>query len=192
MKITLDQHTDSTITVENDEFSQKWLEFTDKIYKADRLIYSVDIDGQVLYEDYENYIQEHFQYIQHIHVSTLSRLESIHDTTSSLHEYLNKFVPAMASIADQMYGEMSPELWEQFTTGLEGLQWIVSSFEFLQYLYSEESLKLAQLTNYCMDLEKIIIELDVNLSKEDLVGVGDLLQYELLPHLEKYQSEIRH
>lgn len=192
MKLTIDQQTEIMLTIASDEFSPRWQEVTNEIYKVDRLIYSVEIDGKVLYSNYENHIQEHFQLIQHIHISTLSRFESIHETEDSLHEYLDKFVPNMAPIADQMYGELSPEVWGQFTTGLEGLQWIVSAFEFLQYLYSEDSLKSAQLTNYCMDLEKIITELDVNLSKEDLVGVGDLLQYELLPHLEKYQSDKGH
>ncbi|MNN77620.1 hypothetical protein D3C81_1941040 [compost metagenome] len=105
-------------------------------------------------------------------------------------EYLSKFIPGMGSIIDQMYGDVSPEIWKQFATGLEGLQWIVSSFEFLRYLYSADSMNHSKISALCLELDKIIRELDQRLHEDDLVGTADIFQYELLPCLEKYQSEL--
>ncbi|MNW51893.1 hypothetical protein D3C74_293920 [compost metagenome] len=97
----------------------------------------------------------------------------------------------MGSIADQMYGEMLPEVWDQLKTGLEGLQWIVSSFEFLRYLYSTDSIVVSKLLDYSNELGRIIGEIANSINRDDIVGVADLIQYELLPILEKYLSELQ-
>ncbi|MNP24504.1 hypothetical protein D3C76_1172680 [compost metagenome] len=95
----------------------------------------------------------------------------------------------MVSIADRMYGEVDSELWSKLATGLEGLQWIVSSFEFLRFLYDSDILNRTILSNYCTDLENIVKELEIGLTENDLVAAADLFKYELLPCLEKYQNE---
>lgn len=192
MKLTIDQQIEKDFTTAEDEFSESWLMSTAEIYQNDRLIYCVDIDGQVLYNQYEDYIRDHLQQIKHIHITTLSRLESIHETEKTLQEYLIRFIPAIASIADGMYGEVSPEMWGKFSTGIEGLKWIVDSFEFMLYLQSVDLIKKNELSTYCAELDRIITELDANLSGDDIVGVGDLLQYELIPHLQKYQLGTEH
>ncbi|MNO88531.1 hypothetical protein D3C76_799840 [compost metagenome] len=192
MKITIDQRIDYSIAVDIEGFNiQLWQKYTEEIYKADRLIYFVDIDGQILHDGYENYILNNYKDIEHIQITTLSRLESIHETENSLNNYLNRFIPGMGSIADQMYGEMLPEVWDQLKTGLEGLQWIVSSFEFLRYLYSTDSIVVSKLLDYSNELGRIIGEIANSINRDDIVGVADLIQYELLPILEKYLSELQ-
>lgn len=192
MKITIDQLLDHTIIIEVEGFnSEKWEKCIEEIYKSDRLIYCVDIDGLVLHSGYENYILNNFTAIEHIHITTLSRLESIQETESSLNEYLNKFIPGIGTIADQMYGEMSPELWDQLKVGLEGLQWIVSSIEFLRYLHSANSMVASNITEYLAELGIVISELTNCLRMDDIVGAADLLHYELLPILEKYLSNLQ-
>lgn len=185
MKLIVDQGTEVSINVS--EFNLKWMECTKGIYEADRLIYSVDIDGNLMYADFEEYIYNNIKEIQVVHISTLSRLESIEETEESLREYLKKYIPITSSIADQMYGELSSEVWEDFSVCIKGLQWIVSSLQFLRYLYKGDLVKVDHLSKYCKELEKIIAEIEGNLNKGDLVNVGDLFHYELLPHLVKFQ-----
>ncbi|MNB88215.1 hypothetical protein D3C81_683380 [compost metagenome] len=189
MKITIDGLKEIMTSTMQEEFNKIWIECTTEIYQAERLIYCVDIDGQVLYSQYEQFIQEHLEQISLIQIQTLSRIESINETETQLSQYLNKFIPGMTSIADRLYGDMDTELWGELATGLEGLQWIVSSFEFLKLLYSSDILNEFILSNYYTELEGIIKELDVNLADDDLVTVADLIKYELLPCLEKYQIE---
>ncbi|GGH33041.1 hypothetical protein [Paenibacillus segetis] len=189
MKITIDEIKERVISTVQKEFDKIWLECTSEIYQAERLIYSVDIDGQVLYNQYEEFIHEHLQQIKHIQIKTLSKLESIQETEEQMSQYLNKFVPGMNAIADRMYGDMNAELWGELASGLEGLQWIVKSFEFLEFLYNPDVLNYSILANFYTNLKNIIKDLDANLSGDDLVAVADLIKYELVPCLEKYKIE---
>ncbi|WP_340005379.1 hypothetical protein MHH52_26785 [Paenibacillus sp. FSL K6-0276] len=190
MKITIDEQQEIISSPLQEEFNKIWLECTTEIYQAERLIYYVDIDGQVLYNQYEQFIQDHLQIIENIKIHTMSRFDSINETEEQLVQYLNKFIPGMTAIVDQMYGDMSNELWGELATGLEGLQWIASSFEFLKILYSSDILNNIIIGNYCSDLESIVKDLDTNLTEDDLVAVADLFKYELLPLLDKYNAEI--
>lgn len=190
MKITIDEQREIISSPLHEEFNTIWLECTTEIYEAERLIYFVDIDGQVLYNQYEQFIQVHLQEIEHIKIHTMSRFDSINETEEQLVQYINKFIPGMTTIVDRMYGDMSNELWGELATGLEGLQWIVSSFEFLKILYSSDILNNIIISNYCSDLENIVKDLDANLTEDDLVAVADLFKYELLPLLDKYNTEI--
>lgn len=111
MKITIDEQKEIISSPLREEFNKIWLEFTTEIYQAERLIYCVDIDGQVLYNQYEQYILHHIQEIENIHIHTMSRFDSINETEEQLVQYLNKFIPGMITIVDRMYGDMSNELW---------------------------------------------------------------------------------
>lgn len=186
MRLTVDQQIEENISP--DELNSLWAECTKRIYNEDRLIYSVEIDGKVFFNEYESYIRDHIMEITYIHISTLSRIESINETESSLNEYLNSYIPITSSIADQMYGELSQEAWGIFAKSLQGLEWIVNSFDFLHYLYRGDRVKESELASYCDELKKTISELDKNLNENNIVTVGDILQYELLVLLKKHQS----
>ncbi|WP_334076792.1 hypothetical protein [Paenibacillus sanfengchensis] len=189
MNIKVDQAKQISVVNFKEEFEKSWMSCLTDIYHEDRLIHHVDIDGQIYYSDYENHIKSNVDLIKEIHIITFSRLESIAETETALSEYLVKYVPGMEEITNKLYGDVSPETWEEFAAGLKGLQWIVSSLEFLRFLYTPGSEKSAHIQDYCSRLSQIVKELDKEMQSNNLVGVADLLQYELLPCLNDFLSE---
>lgn len=188
MEIKVDQAEQISIADVNAEFEKIWADCLKEIYHEDRLIHHVEIDGQIFYSDYENIIKNNLDVIKEIHIITLSRQESITDTENTLSEYLLKYIPGMEKINNKLYGDVSPEAWGEFATGLEGLQWIVSSLEFLQHLYESDSKELALTQSYYSQLTQTIRVLDEEMQNNNLVAVADTIQYELLPCLSDFLS----
>lgn len=189
MRIKVDQAKQISVTELNEELEKVWAGCLKDIYDEDRLIHHVEIDGHLYYSDYEGYIKNNMDLIKEIHVFTLSRLESIAETETTLTEYLSRYIPGMDKIANKLYGDLLPEIWGEFSTGLAGLQWIVSSFEFLQLLYAPESQELTLIQNYNSQLTQIVRELDEEMQNDNLIAVADLIQYELLPCLRGFLSD---
>lgn len=189
MKIKIDQSEKISVVDLKEELERVWADCLNSIYDEDRLIHHVNIDGQIFYSDYENYINNNLDLIKEVHINTFSRLESITETETTLSEYLVKYIPGMEEITNKLYGDVSPETWEEFATGLKGLQWIVSSLEFLRLLYAPGSEKSTHIQDYCSQLSQIVKELDKEMQSNNLVGVADLLQYELSPCLIGFLSE---
>ncbi|RCX19073.1 hypothetical protein DFP94_10589 [Fontibacillus phaseoli] len=166
-----------------------WMEVTSKIYKQDRFIYCVEINGQVFYNEYERVILDNFQTIESINIRTKTKQESITETLSNINEYLAGFLPASSKVADYFYGELSDNEWNQFSSFVSGLQWIIDAIRFLETLNVNSDMDL--LVSNRTEIERIIAEMDQSLQKREYVMVGDLIQYELVPVLENYKLQIQ-
>ncbi|MNJ50073.1 hypothetical protein D3C77_453350 [compost metagenome] len=148
----------------------------------------MSFDGEVIYDGYEAYIVNNLTHIGEINIKTMTKHESIIETKMSIIEYLERFIPAISELSDHFYGELSNKHWGEFGYFIEGLSWIVKSFEFIRILSNDE---MDQVTSQALkQLEKIISELESGLDEKQYVLVGDLIQYELTPLLVKYRDEI--
>ncbi|SMF26968.1 hypothetical protein SAMN02744102_02314 [Paenibacillus barengoltzii] len=183
MEVIIDNGQVQNILSTLDSINEWWIQSTSHIYKSNRLIYLVEIDGQPMYMGYEQFITENFQSINQIRIVTKSHQESIVETSSMLKTYLSEFIPKSEEISAFWYGDITADQWNQFSVFIEGLNWIVGSLEFLKVLSTDE--KVLTLLN---NLEVTIAELDRNLQEEDYVGVGDLLNYELIPILHQIKQ----
>ncbi|WP_040952416.1 hypothetical protein [Gorillibacterium massiliense] len=191
MIIKVDQGKQISVLDITEEFEKIWTECLEAIYHEDRIIHHVQIDGHYYYSDYENYIKNNMGLTKEVHVISSSRQESISETETALSEYLTRYIPVMNNIANKLYGDVSPETWEEFAAGLKGLQWIMSSFEFLRFLYETGSEEKKLIQDGCSQLSQIVKELDNEMQSDHLVGVADLLQYELLPFLNSFLTDER-
>lgn len=188
MKVTIDQQQEQIINANIEELDHWWKQATSDIYGQQKLIHYVEIDGNVLYDNYEQYLLINVNQIQKVNIQTLSRLESIQDTEQSIDEYLERFIPATQKVADQLYGEMTQEQQSLFAQFIEGLGWIVKAFEFNQTLFNKDGTAPSYLSQVMEPLEAIITQIYDNVQQEDFVSVGDLIQYELIPVLQKFQD----
>ncbi|MCT2195924.1 hypothetical protein M3G15_12315 [Paenibacillus sp. p3-SID1389] len=183
MEVILDNGQVHHIHATLDSINEWWIQSTSHIYKSNRLIYLVEIDGQPMYTGYEQFIIENYRSINQIRIVTKSHQDSIVETLSMLKAYLTEFIPKSEEISAFWYGDISAEQWNQFSVFIEGLNWIVGSLEFLKVLNIDDN--VIMLLN---NLEAIIKELDQKLQVEDYVGVGDLISYELIPVLQRIEQ----
>ncbi|GAA0377897.1 hypothetical protein [Paenibacillus motobuensis] len=188
MKVKVDQQQEQIIIATIEELDRWWKQATSDIFNQQRLIHFVEIDGNILYDNYEQYLLLNVSQIQEVNIQTLSRLESIQDTEQSIDDYLERFIPAAQDVTDQLYGEMMQQQQNLFAQFIEGLGWIVKAFEFNQTLFNEDGIAPPYLSQVMEPLEAIITQIYDNVQQEDFVSVGDLIQYELIPLLQKFQN----
>lgn len=165
-------------------FQEKWNEELESINLQNRYISFVEIDGEVYYDNYELAIEQMFDRIQCVKVSTVSAEEHLTNLIASIKEYNILFVKGTRSISEYFYGEMNEQQWEQFRLFMEGLDWLYKSLEFALLLIKqtdkfhvcEESLRVSLSL-----IKPHIVELERALAEQDYVTVGDLMQYEIEP-----------
>lgn len=185
MRVSIDNKYEQYLERDIDQINNWWIDATSRVYRDNRLIYCVDIDGKPMYEGYERVIIENYAQLKEINIQTKNRQESIVETVQLMGDYLKEFIPASIAIADYFYGDISTSQWNEFTQFLRGLHWIVKSFEFLQSLSLSDDKNTISLS--IKQLESIIAEMDQSLQNQEHVQVGDLIQYELVPILKKIQ-----
>jgi len=188
MLISIDNENEQFIEPNLDVLNLWWQKSTGEIYSKDRLIYCVEIDGDIFYRDYESFIVNNREGIKRVNIKTLTRMESLIDTESALKDYLNRFIPSALNVSDTFYGEISEECWSLFSQFIEGLNWILKSMDFARLLHQENTINLPPYSTALQKLEKVVGELDQSLNQRDYVMVGDLIQYEIIPILEQFQG----
>lgn len=184
MRVKIDNEEEQNIAGTLESINDWWVQATSHVYKSKRLIYFVEIDGHSYYDGYELFIVKNFHIINQLRIVTKSHQESIDETVGLLKQYLAEFIPTAESTADFLYGDISSNQWSVFSQFLEGLNWIVSSLEFLKSLSSNNYSYKPLLDS----LGEIIIDLDKYLQGQDYVEVGDLICYELIPVLRKIKQ----
>ncbi|CAH8248880.1 hypothetical protein WJ0W_006064 [Paenibacillus melissococcoides] len=176
------------------EVNDFWVARTIPILESDRLIYSVQIDDNKYYSDYESIILENYHRINEIHIVTHTKEECFIITLEDLKAYLPRVVTEIPEIAEKLYAEEISEIGALITPIIDSLQWIVSALEFA-YAISEKVNNANQLRHSIEQLykniESFIEQFHDQLSWNNYVGVSDLLQYELVPTLEGWINEVR-
>lgn len=188
MRVKIDQNNELNVQEEPQSVSVWWKELCFKVQQENRLIYCAEIDGELLYDGYEDYIVNNFNRINEICIKTLTKQESIVESNISINEYLEGFIPAVIELSDHFYGELTENHWNTFAHFIEGLSWIVKSLEFIELLTDGETDN--NNNNTLKELEMIISNLEHALNQKEHVLVGDLIQYELIPLLQNYKSKI--
>ncbi|WP_052410378.1 hypothetical protein [Paenibacillus durus] len=185
MKVTIDNQNELVLEADLKPINEWWISSTAKIYKEDRLIYSVEIDNNPIFTGYEQIIINDYREINQINIITKTKKESIIETELALDEYLDKFIPASRKVADYFYGDINEEHWAEFSQLVEGLNWIVNSLDFLQILYGDQD----SLISIISQLKSAIGELSGSLNQAEYVLTADLLNYEIIPLLEKMKTK---
>lgn len=180
MRATIDSRNGINLEQSIEEVNKWWIDATSMIYKENRLIYCVNIDGRQWFSDYEKYIVLNYKSIQEIDIITKNKQESVIETKASIETYLERFIPAANEVADHFYSEMDDSSWSKFSQFVEGLNWLVSSIEFVNIL--EQTARYDHTIN---QLQRIIQELNDSLENQEFVLTGDLIKYEILPLFEE-------
>lgn len=185
----IDHQQEQFIDASVESLDRWWKQATGYIFGLQRLIHCVDIDGTTLYNNYEQYLILNATKVTEVNIRTLSRIESIQDTEQSIDEYLERFIPAAQNVADQLFGEITQEQQGLFAQFIEGLGWIINALEFNLALFNQDETAPSYLTTVMEPLEANIKEIYDHVQQKDFVSVGDLIQYELIPLLQKYINE---
>ncbi|MEC0370799.1 hypothetical protein [Paenibacillus chibensis] len=185
MKVTIDNHEAQYLAHDIEAINEWWKKSTSQIYNQKRLIYCLEIDGVKMYTGYESVIVNNYNNIDKIEIMTKGYEESICETLQEMGLYLKVFIPRSLIIADYFFGEVSEEAWGEFSKFIDGLNWIISSLEFIQTI-SDPCNDAVELV--LRKLEPVVANLEQSIRNGDHVDVADLIKYELIPIIEPLQQ----
>lgn len=188
MIVMIDKKQEQIIEPNLDELNEWWTLTTADIFQKQRFIHCVEINGFSLYEGYEKYLVDHISDIERVNIKTISRIESVEDTEKALDEYLKRFIPGSLKVSEYLYGDLSEDLWKDFSDFIVGLEWIVKALEFDMVLFKSEGVETPEYLSILDNLGSFISEMDNCLQQQDYVSVGDIIQFEIVPLLEIFSS----
>jgi hypothetical protein len=181
----IDNHEPQDIHNDIQTINNWWKEFTSHLYREERLIYCLEIDRVQMFSGYESFIVKNHENINQIHIQTKSHQESMQETFQVMGSYLEAFIPKSFAVADFFYGEVSEAQWGEFSQFIDGLNWIVSSLEFIQSVSASDNdaVKLV-----LAELEPVIANLEQSIQNDEHVEMADLIKYELIPIIKPVQQ----
>ncbi|GAF67096.1 hypothetical protein BTS2_4005 [Bacillus sp. TS-2] len=138
------------------------------------------IDGELVYEGYEDYFIQHIQTINSVEVILLSTKEMLNGLLLSFEQYLVNASPEINQLVQDFYQNPTAESWLQFERLLEGIQWIA---EVVTTIDKHEN-DIKSWDEYLKAIAQLQVELQQlmeALENKDSVLLADILQYEIIP-----------
>lgn len=144
------------------------------------------IDGQEIYDDFYDYFLDNIKNVEKIDVVTKTVKQMSQETLLSTLDYMNRAIPEIEILSKQFYKTPSKDTWLKLTDLIEGINWIISSFTLIDSNSELENIfeqyeKWNIYAKYVYLLKELIVEFDEILQNNDLVSIGDILSYEIIP-----------
>lgn len=147
------------------------------------------VDGQVVYEDPEQYLLEELSAISKLEVIGRTAAEFTNDILLTAEEYLKRAKPEMTDLAEGFYQNPGTEHWTNFSDMLEGIQWLNQIILSIDGINEQPGNWNAYL-NLAAKLEMELGNLEEAVENSDYVLIADIIQYELIPLYESLINEI--
>lgn len=150
----------------------------DIIDESDKIFYGLKINGQEVYEHFEMVLEENKATLETVEPMLVTKEQWTADTLYSIYEYTHNALPKAAELVENFYDNPREDAWVQLSYLIEGLQWIHSTSEYLPEYAS------------LLDSSSLLENLNTAVTQLDLVLIGDLIQYEIVPYYEKIQTQL--
>lgn len=186
-----------TIEFENSESSVELIINTieEKLSSSELFFSHLIIDGINIYEDYEDYLQDHISIINNIKVECMLFSEFLQEVLLTADDYITNAIPAIENLADALYSQEKSEIWQEINSLIEGIQWLMGTFTMIDSLPDLDSLvndyeewNLYSLA--LMELQEVAINLNEPLTSENYVNASDIILHEIKPAMEKVKDTI--
>lgn len=146
------------------------------------------VDGQEVYETLEEILLDGFTNIRELEIIAKTESELINDVLLTTEDYIKRAKPEMELLANAFYKNPSRSDWEKYSQLLEGIQWINQMVVSIDSLGVKSEVWEAFLI-VKSQIELNVKELQVAMNNQDIILMGDLIQYELKPLFENLEVE---
>lgn len=148
----------------------------------------IEIDGNEVFERFQEYMIEHIQDIQEVNVKVQTLKQLLDEALLTMQQYLEGALPEINKLADEFYKGATKESWDKLTQLFEGLSWLTQNVEAIQtkgQYHNAASYK--EISN---SLQEELSNLEDALKNGDLVLTGDILKYEIVSILEQLLATV--
>jgi len=176
------------VNVEETKAFQFIVEKLNQLSEDKDLVFShLIIDGQEVYNDHENYINQYLHDIKLIELEMVSVEELTNDILNSLKSYLDRAVPTLDLMVSEDYGEMSESFWTNMVDLTDGIQAIM---QFSESLNTLDSVVFHTVEAEQKQLSNILPQLLEALESKDATLSFDILSFEIVPIFESLQTKV--
>lgn len=147
------------------------------------------IDDVEVYVEYEKYIGKHLNEIKKVEIITRSIKVMVWETMESIHEYLQRAIPALTMLVDDSYETFSSESWKGINQLAEGMQWIMQ-FASLAKSASQKPANWVEIESSLKECENTFPSLLEAVEMQDTILILDILSYEVTPAYESLEKQI--
>ncbi|AXI10445.1 hypothetical protein CUC15_16560 [Oceanobacillus zhaokaii] len=184
-------HNSEQLHIENNESTINIIfkKINELLQQKDIVFSHLIIDGTEVYENHEEYIKEHPNEISEIEIATRNIKEIIWETMESIHEYLQRAIPALTKLVDDSYDNFSSKSWEGINQLAEGMQWMMQ-FASLTKSASQQPANWVKLESSLKNCENNFQPLLEAVEMQDTILILDILTYEVTPAYEALEKQI--
>lgn len=184
-------HNEEAIDLNRDDSAYTTiLEKVNKLIEQDNTVFShLIVDDIDIYENHENYINERINEIMQIEIITRTSNEMIWETMKSVHDYLERAIPALNELVDQGYDGFSDKTWKGLEQLTEGMQFMLQFVEYTRNASIQPD-NWNNADNSFKQCEEQFANLLNAVEAQDTVLISDLLSYEIIPAYESFKENI--
>lgn len=153
------------------------------------------VDNLEIYEDYYDYFIDNIRNIKEVKVVASTLKELAQSIMISTVDYLNRAIPEIDILSNEFYKFPSEQSWAKFSELLEGIAWIIDSFNAIDAneRLNELIASYEEWNNYAKDiysLNELFKELEEVIENQDTVSVADILSYEINPLFKNMKEKL--
>lgn len=173
------------LTTINERLEEKELKFSHLI-----------IDEIPIYGDFYNYFIEHIEIINKVEVVLLTITDLVNEAIITANDYISNAIPLIAQLAEELYQQPNKDTWTKLNDLFEGVQWIIESLTQIDTIKNLDSIVNDYETwnEYVQGVSKlsaIIPELESAIIEKDIISIGDMLLYEIMPVFESMLDKLQ-
>lgn len=153
----------------------------------------VRIDGEEIYDDYQEHMHQRIQDIGVVEVKIVPFKKLLDETIINLRNYLQRALPVAAQVADSFYMSAGNASWSGLADLLDGLQWIMQVIPSICTTNNGANsyANAAHYEEILYHFIKQITELETSFQSNDTILMGDLLRYEIVELMKKLLDEVQ-
>lgn len=188
---------DKVIEYNNDKSSiESMFQEIDNILEKSNCFFShLLIDDLEVYEDHYDYFKDNIRNIKEVKVVVSTLKELVQNITISTIDYINRAIPEVDILSNEFYKTPSEQSWAKFSDLLEGIAWIMDSFNAIDTNGRLKELvsSYEEWNNYAKDiysLHELLRDLEKVIENQDIVSVADILSYEINPIFKNIKEKL--
>src|SRR5690625_4258160 len=167
------------------------IEKVNEIISQENMIFShLIIDGNDIYEDHENYMVDRLNEIIQIEIVAKSANEMIWETMESVHQYLNRAIPAIEQLVIDSENEFSEQSWLGIQQLSEGMEWMLQFVTFTRRA-NQQPANWDKVSDSFERCEQQFAELLKASENKDTVLIRHLLSRGIIPTYETLKMNLK-
>ncbi|USG65325.1 hypothetical protein NDK47_24990 [Brevibacillus ruminantium] len=161
-----------------------------EISRLENLVYShMRIDGVDVYENVEQFIEDHAQTIELVEAIFITISELINDILISTGQYSERAIPELQELFEECYKGPDKDTWVKFGQLVEGIQWLQQTGVFIKE--NRESVNDCQIQEEIFNFANEVVLLEEAVEQQDFILLGDIIQYEILPKFQLIGNHLK-